>query len=89
MLEATYLIVRGRSKRIDLTELTLEYEQNRKIYSFLSVAWAFIADCDINSEVIRCVGSARFTIWGLWRCLSIIRYPGTVTFEGESIRNRN
>jgi len=89
VLEAAYLAVRGRSKRMDLTELTLEYEPDRRIYSFLSVGWAIIADCDINSEVIRCVGKARFTIWGVWRCLSIVRYAGTVTFEGDSITNRN
>jgi len=88
VLEAAYLVVRGRSKRMDLTELTLEYEPDRRIYSFLLVAWAIIADCDINSEVLRCLGSPRFTIWGVWRCLSIIRYPGTFTFEGDSITNR-
>ena len=78
VLEASYLIVRGKSSKMDLTELTLEYEPERRIFSFLSVAWGIIADCDINSEVIRCVGSARFTIWGVWRCISVIRYAGTV-----------
>jgi DNA-binding MltR family transcriptional regulator len=38
--------------RMDLTEIEGEYEKE-KIYSFLSTAWAVIADCDINSEVIR------------------------------------
>ncbi len=89
VLEASYLIVRGKSSKMDLTELTLEYEPDTRIYSFLSVAWGIIADCDINSEVIRCVGSARFTIWGVWRCMSVVRYAGTVTFEGDIITNRN
>ena len=46
--EAAYLVIRGKSRKMDLTELTLEYEPNRRIYSFLSVAWAIIADIDIN-----------------------------------------
>jgi diacylglycerol kinase family enzyme len=88
VLEAAYLIVRGKSIKMDLTELTLEYEPERRIFSFLSVAWAIVADCDINSEVLRCMGSPRFTVWGIWRCLSVIRYTGTVQFEGDIINNR-
>ena len=70
--EAAYLIVRGKNLKMDLTELDLEYEPDRRIYSFLSVAWAVIADCDIDSEVLRWMGSARFTLWGAYRCLSIV-----------------
>lgn len=48
-----------------------------------------IADCDINSEVIRSLGSARFTIWGVYRCLNMQKYPGSVHFLGRFIRNRD
>lgn len=63
VMNAAYLIAKGRSMRMDLTEIEAEYQKD-KIYSFLSTFWGVLADCDINSEVIRCVGSARFTIWG-------------------------
>lgn len=59
------------------------------IYSFLSVCWAVIADCDLNSEVLRCLGPVRFTIWGVWRCLALIRYQGSLACTGTQIRNRN
>ena len=73
---------------MDLTELTMEYERH-KIYSFLAVAWGIIADCDINSEAIRCIGSPRFTIWGIWRALFKRHYPGSISYKGKSIQNRN
>ena len=81
ILEAAYLVARGNRGHMDMTELTLEYEQ-RRVYSFLSVAWAIVADCDINSEVIRWAGSARFTMWGVWRCMSMIRYRGSLEYTG-------
>lgn len=73
---------------MDLTELDCEYEQ-KKVYSFLSVAWSIIADVDINSEAIRCCGSTRFTVWGVWRCLFKRHYPGSLKYRGKKINNRN
>ena len=69
--EAAYLILRGQKSEIDLTRLDLEYEP-KPVYSFLSVAWATIADVDLNSEVLRCLGALRFDIWGAWRVLSLL-----------------
>ncbi len=86
--EAAWLVIRGKRAYMDLTELKLEY-QVQPIYSFLSVAWAVIADCDLNSEVLRCLGSVRFTIWGVWRCLALLRYQASLTCSGTSVRNRN
>ena len=31
------------------------------------VGYAIVADCDINSEVLRCLGNPRFYIWGGYR----------------------
>jgi sphingosine kinase len=86
--EAAYLIIRGRRSNMDLTELKLQYYP-RPIYSFLSVCWAVIADCDLNSEVLRCLGPIRFTMWGVWRCMALIRYQGSLTCNGALVRNRN
>lgn len=55
---------------------------------FLSLVWAIIADIDINSEVIRCVGSARFTMWGVYRALNVLTYPGVLTYNGYSIADK-
>ena len=86
-LEATYSIVRGERRMIDLTELDLEYMQNEefsKVYSFLSVSWAILSDIDINSESLRCfnLGHSRFVIWGTLRFLFVREYQGTLTLTG-------
>ena len=88
VLDATFKVAKGRRIFMDLTELDCEYEK-KKLYSFLSVAWAIIADVDINSEAIRCCGPPRFTVWGAWRTLFKRHYPGTLKYNGRVIQNRN
>ena len=44
--------------------------RKERIYSFLSVTWAIIADVDIESEKYRGLGGARFTVGALARILS-------------------
>ncbi len=41
-----------------------------RLYSFLSVTWAIIADVDIESERYRGLGRARFTVGALTRIFS-------------------
>ena len=90
ILEASFFVAKGTRKMMDLTELTLEYLQNeeqKKIYMFLSMAWAFVADCDINSEVIRCIGESRFTIWGVYRLLALRDYKAKVMIKGQAVKS--
>jgi len=87
ILEAVYKIAKGTRHMMDLTELTCEYEK-QKIYSFLSITWSIIADIDINSEAIRCCGSTRFTVWGVWRTVFKRHYWGTCKYKGSKINNR-
>ena len=84
---AAFLVAKGRSTRMDLTEIEAEY-QNEKIYSFLSTFWGILADCDINSEVIRCVGPARFTLWGIYRVICLRNYLGSIYFTGQHLTNK-
>jgi sphingosine kinase len=67
---------------MDLTELDLEYQPDQKVFMFLMMSWAIISDSDINSEVIRWIGSPRFTIWGVYRIISLRHYPGSLTYNG-------
>jgi sphingosine kinase len=48
--------------------------------SFLSLSWGLISDVDIESEVIRCVGAARNTIYGLYCIMRLRRYPGVFSY---------
>ena len=84
---AAFVVAKGRSTRMDLTEIEAEY-QKEKIYSFLSTFWGVLADCDINSEVIRCLGPSRFTLWGIYRIFFIRHYAGSLYYTGQEILNK-
>ena len=45
-----FLICKGLTKKMDLLEIN-KSSDNKKIYSFLSVAWGIISDIDLESEV--------------------------------------
>lgn len=77
MLESTFLIARGQTLNTDLSR----YEVSDKVYySFLTFSWAMIADIDIDSEVLRCLGSARIDIWAALCGLRMRRYKGRLSY---------
>ena len=85
IMEATFRVLKGNTIDVDLTELQFEYDPpSKRVYSFLSLAWAIIADIDINSEAIRCCGPARFTVWGAWRAIFLRHYFGSLRYIGEN-----
>jgi sphingosine kinase len=45
------VIAKGKSRACDL--MIFEMESGKTIYSFLSLAWAYIADTDLGSEPLR------------------------------------
>jgi len=49
-------------------------------WSFLSFAWGLVSDVDIESEVLRSLGSLRFTLWAVWRVLTLRKYSGTLHY---------
>lgn len=56
-------------------------------FSFLSSAWGLVADADIESEFLRCLGDARTTLWGLVRIATLRRYRGTLWILPEASVN--
>jgi sphingosine kinase len=56
---AVFLAVKGKTKAYNVAKVQLQTKAE-PIYSFLSLEWAFLADIDINSEFLRCLGSLRF-----------------------------
>lgn len=66
---AAFMILKNKTIPIDIIELTrnrteeeikdvtIPYMQrSAKIYSFLSISWAFISDIDLGSEFLRFLG---------------------------------
>ena len=84
---AAFIAAKGRMIRMDLTEIEAEY-QKEKIYSFLSTFWGVLADCDINSEVLRWMGPTRFTVWGALRVFCPRTYPGSIFYTGQKVGSR-
>lgn len=73
---------------MDLTEIECEY-QEQKVYSFLSLAWAVIAECDINSEFMRCIGKPRFTLYGIYRVCCKKLHRASLNFYGCQVKHKN
>ncbi|CAD8086611.1 unnamed protein product [Paramecium sonneborni] len=65
------LIAKGITRQMDL--ILLEMPQ-KKVVSFLSLAYAFISEVDLGSESLRFLGGARFDIYGTWRALFQKKY---------------
>ncbi|XP_058877589.1 sphingosine kinase 2 [Acipenser ruthenus] len=57
---------------------------HRRLFSFLSVAWGFVSDVDIESERYRGLGSARFTMGTLVRLASLRSYRGRLSYLPQS-----
>jgi sphingosine kinase len=65
---------------VDLFEVT-DGEMRRA--AFLSVTFGIIADTDVTSEKLRCLGPARFTVCGLWNVLRNRGYRAKVSFQRD------
>ncbi|XP_067136663.1 sphingosine kinase 1-like [Centruroides vittatus] len=77
VISSTLNIVCGRVSPMDLVRVqTLE----DNMYAFLSVGWGIMADIDIESEKLRAIGEARFTVWALVRALGLRKYRGRLSY---------
>ena len=52
---------------------------------FLSLSWCIISDIDINSEVMRCLGPLRFTLYGIYRVMNVRHYEGQLKLNGAKV----
>jgi len=50
-------------------------------YAVWLAIWLQWADVDIESEVLRCLGAARNTIWAVWRLSALRKYRGAVSLR--------
>lgn len=93
LLNCCFLLCRGGVKPMDLVSVTTSpcassstSNQNghppapKRLFSFLSVAWGFVSDVDIESERYRGLGSARFTLGTLVRLASLRSYKGRLSY---------
>uniref|UniRef100_A0A8C6TIY4 sphingosine kinase n=1 Tax=Neogobius melanostomus TaxID=47308 RepID=A0A8C6TIY4_9GOBI len=78
-----FLLCKGLVSRMDLVSVHLI--SGPRVFSFLSLAWGFVADVDIESEKYRHVGAARFTVGTLVRLASLRVYRGRLAYLPASL----
>ncbi|XP_054903446.1 sphingosine kinase 2 isoform X2 [Poeciliopsis prolifica] len=92
LLNCCFLLCRGGIRPMDLVSVTVtplpskngHAAAPRRLFSFLSVAWGFVSDVDIESEKYRGLGSARFTLGTLVRIASLRSYKGRLSYMPPS-----
>lgn len=93
LLNCCFLLCRDGVQPMDLVSVTTSPAPSnnshtaapRRLFSFLSVAWGFVSDVDIESERYRGLGSARFTLGTLVRIASLRSYKGRLSYLLPSI----
>ncbi|KAI4896378.1 hypothetical protein NFI96_003050 [Prochilodus magdalenae] len=86
LLSCGFVLCKGLVCPLDL--LSVRLPSGRRLFSFLSLAWGFVADVDIESEKYRPVGAVRFLVGAIVRLASLRTYQGRLAFllaaEGAS-----
>lgn len=77
LMTSIFMIAKSRTTKIDLSK---HQTQNSTLYGFLSYSYAMIADIDIESEIIRWMGSFRMDLWGALSVLRMRRYRARFTY---------
>ncbi|XP_075392362.1 sphingosine kinase 2 isoform X1 [Tenrec ecaudatus] len=78
LLNCSLLLCRGGSRPLDLLSVTLA--SGSRCFSFLSVAWGFVSDVDIQTERFRALGSARFTLGTVLGLATLHTYRGRLSY---------
>uniref|UniRef100_A0A4W6BQ51 sphingosine kinase n=1 Tax=Lates calcarifer TaxID=8187 RepID=A0A4W6BQ51_LATCA len=78
LLSCGFILCKGLVGSLDLVSIHLASQQ--RLFSFLSLAWGFVADVDIESEKYRHVGAIRFLMGTLVRLASLRVYQGRLAY---------
>lgn len=78
LISCGFLLCKGLVSPMDLVSVQLP--SRRRLFSFLSLAWGFVADVDIESEKYRHMGAVRFLMGTLVRLASLRVYRGRLAF---------
>ncbi len=71
-----HLLAKGYESQGKLMRLQVKQSDGtvQERTSFLSLTWGVISDIDLDSEVFRWMGAARFDVYGLYRTLNMKTY---------------
>ncbi|XP_055050988.2 sphingosine kinase 1 [Misgurnus anguillicaudatus] len=78
LISCGFVLCKGPISKLDL--ISIHLSSGVRLFSFLSIAWGFIADIDIESEQFRQIGSLRFFVGTMVRLASLRVYQGKLSF---------
>ncbi|XP_034394877.1 sphingosine kinase 1 [Cyclopterus lumpus] len=78
LLSCGFMLCKGLVRSMDLVSIHLA--SRRRLFSFLSLAWGFVSDVDVESERYRHVGAIRFLMGTLVRLASLRVYQGRLAY---------
>jgi len=80
-------ILKGESRPVDYIECET---REARFLSIFGVAWGFIPEADIGSEVLRWMGPSRAYLWVAWRFCFLRVFSGSVSYlEAKSLSNND
>lgn len=87
IFDCTFHVIKGQPTQMDIIRIDTK---QKVFYSFLSFGWGLMADVDIQSERLRCIGEPRFALWSIYRSFALKTYGGRLSYlpvdkAGESI----
>ena len=77
IFDCTFHVIKGKPIKMDIVRISTP---NKVYYSFLSFGWGLMADVDIQSERLRCLGEPRFALWSIYRSFALKKYGGTLSY---------
>lgn len=77
-VDAAFYVVKGYTRPLDVARFDLA--DGSVLPSFLSFEWAMLADIDLGSEPLRCLGSARFHFAAVHRICCLRKYRGRIAY---------
>jgi len=80
-------ILKGESRPVDYIECET---REARFLSIFGVAWGFIPEADIGSEVLRWMGPSRSYLWVAWRFCFLRVFSGSVSYlEAKGLSNND
>lgn len=77
-IASSFIIARHRKERMSLAKVDTK---NSSVFSHLSVTWGLISDIDIESERLRLLGGARFSVTAVGRLISECQFRRKVSYS--------
>jgi sphingosine kinase len=77
-----YYLCKGKKRRIDVQEMQIK-GMEKKVYSVVAFMYGFLAECDLDSECLRCLGMFRTTLMGAVRYCCLRDYFGCLYYLPE------